>query len=535
MNAHCLRSKVLPPSCSSTMPIEVVKFQNVKSKYYLNEDILLEYVLDAQVQPSYRDWIGLYPRGWNNLLQYVTFEWIISRPCDVSLRRNIVFRSRYHSQVVHTDREYQFLYVNKQIEVLGISQFFRFIPADTLSSRNTVRRISSDKTLTSGYPLHRSDNLSAQMVLAPRPCASVTMLLDGPQKAVTQKCQQSKANPRAFISELALATTSEVPPLFQVASNQMVATCTNCKRQADFSHVQQTPDNKVKSSAEQIRNLEERIQDLENDLEMSQVTQKRLKFAAHHSKRERMAYQKFVNELLYALSQKSIVRVIDGQGAEMLVKRVPNNGPRMDAVDERPAQNVVKTSHRERQLKAVIGSQEQTIRELLMRLHATSTACNDLARKVDLVTSEQNSLAEEPHEALDSVKEVPQALIAVVPHGQGDVTVDVPETKKVHDDTKTVCNTVPADHLVTDGNEATTSNSHELPSNQDKPNGVTGDLHQNVDDLASSMAPKSQFSDHTPEHSGEKALTNTATTESSEKPADVVIEKDSGKYAIVRY
>jgi hypothetical protein len=31
------------------MPVELIKFRNVKAKYYLNEDILLEYVLNAEV------------------------------------------------------------------------------------------------------------------------------------------------------------------------------------------------------------------------------------------------------------------------------------------------------------------------------------------------------------------------------------------------------------------------------------------------------------------------------------------------------
>jgi hypothetical protein len=73
---------------------------------------------------------------------------------------------------------------------------------------------------------------------------------------------------------------------------------------------------KVRSSAEQIRNLEHRIQDLKNDLEMNHVAQNQLKLAVHHYKMEKLAYQKFVSELLFALSQKGIVRVIDGQGTE---------------------------------------------------------------------------------------------------------------------------------------------------------------------------------------------------------------------------
>jgi hypothetical protein len=73
---------------------------------------------------------------------------------------------------------------------------------------------------------------------------------------------------------------------------------------------------KVKSSAEIFHDLEDRIHDLENDLEVSLVAQKHLKLVAHQSEQKMLAYQKFVNDLCLALSQKGVVRVIDGQGTE---------------------------------------------------------------------------------------------------------------------------------------------------------------------------------------------------------------------------
>jgi hypothetical protein len=72
----------------------------------------------------------------------------------------------------------------------------------------------------------------------------------------------------------------------------------------------------VKSSAEQIYKLQDHIRDLENDLEMSKTAQKQLKLAVIRSKKEKQAYQKFVSELLLALSQKGIARVIDGEGKQ---------------------------------------------------------------------------------------------------------------------------------------------------------------------------------------------------------------------------
>lgn len=66
---------------------------------------------------------------------------------------------------------------------------------------------------------------------------------------------------------------------------------------------------KVKSSAELIH-------DLENALEASQVAQKHLKLVARQSEQKMLAYRKFVNDLCCALSQKGVVRVVDGQGTE---------------------------------------------------------------------------------------------------------------------------------------------------------------------------------------------------------------------------
>jgi len=74
---------------------------------------------------------------------------------------------------------------------------------------------------------------------------------------------------------------------------------------------------KVKSSAELIHVLEDCVHALENDLEVSQVAQKSLKLVAHQSEQKMLAYQKFVNDLCFALSQKGVVRVVDGQGTEV--------------------------------------------------------------------------------------------------------------------------------------------------------------------------------------------------------------------------
>jgi hypothetical protein len=79
--------------------------------------MLFDFILHLQIHPSSYDWIGLYAHGWKHLHQFITFEWIISHPCEVALQRNILFQCKYYLQDVQTDKKYQFIYVNKQLEV----------------------------------------------------------------------------------------------------------------------------------------------------------------------------------------------------------------------------------------------------------------------------------------------------------------------------------------------------------------------------------------------------------------------------------
>ncbi|PNF37875.1 hypothetical protein B7P43_G07407 [Cryptotermes secundus] len=301
------------------MPVELIKFHNVKAKYYLNEDILLEYVLHDEIQPSSYDWIGLYPHGWKNLHQYITFEWVITRPCEVALQRNVLFQCKYHSEDVWTDKKYQFIYVNKQLEVLGCSQYFRFLGAGLFTdTRNNVHSVSSEK---------------------------------------------------------------------------------------------------VGSSEEQISKMKDHIQDLENDLQMSQLVQKQLELTVHHLKREKLSYKKFVKELICALSQKGNARIIDGQGSEMLVKKVSSN-------DKHHPQDAVRTSRKEGLLKTVDSSQDQTIQELLMQLDTV------LAMKMELPTTYQNNIEEEPPNPVEPMKQVARSLFAVTPCEQVGTIVEVPEPER---------------------------------------------------------------------------------------------------------
>ena len=68
----------------------------------------------------------------------------------------------------------------------------------------------------------------------------------------------------------------------------------------------------------------------------------------------------------------------------MLVKRIPDDLSKRDNFEMRTPQISGKTSRRECFLKAVIGSQERKIRELMLNLDATTKAYSNLLMKVSI-------------------------------------------------------------------------------------------------------------------------------------------------------
>lgn len=120
-----------------------VLFKNVKAIYDGYEKIVLEYEYQSKVCRFYlciysfyftpyfvckidvssRDWIGIFPRGWNTLQQYVTFEWVSQSLSSTEqnlgeiVSKTIAFCPKYHINAVNSNCSYQFVYVSKQIEV----------------------------------------------------------------------------------------------------------------------------------------------------------------------------------------------------------------------------------------------------------------------------------------------------------------------------------------------------------------------------------------------------------------------------------
>ncbi|XP_067008423.2 uncharacterized protein [Anabrus simplex] len=122
------RSKLqlFPPYVVS---MDLVKFEGLKPKYYVSENISFDYVVNDEVHHSSHNWIGLFPRGSTNLQQFLIFEWTVVCPKDVSSnRQSMTLLSKHFTPYIEFNKEYQLLFVNKKMQVVGGSTFFRFLP-----------------------------------------------------------------------------------------------------------------------------------------------------------------------------------------------------------------------------------------------------------------------------------------------------------------------------------------------------------------------------------------------------------------------
>nr|CAD7407446.1 unnamed protein product [Timema poppensis] len=447
------------------------------------------------VSSSSRDWVGLFPRGWVNLQQYVTFEWTDEKPYEeVTLRRNLLFCSKYHAQLVFTEREYQFVFVNKQIKVLGKSGYFNFLLAEKMAGllKYDFIPFGLDVDYLGVKPAHHTCTCVRAIELERNARSNLTMQL--------------------------------------------------------------------KSELEINQHLKERLDTAELELKVSVAAQNKLKLAAHQVHQEKLAYQKFVSEMLFALSRRGIVKVIDSQGVEILVQKVSSQAAQADPQINTSA----KMSHRERLLKAVIGSQEQTIRELLRRLEdatkakpvsklnsdmslldledtsdtdskitETGGSLSDSEDKVkvqdrgDIVQSSRSfTLRDMKAEPFKNVDVAPTSLVAIVPHHQS-VT---PPAKTIE------C----APNIANDENSCAVfdddgvSAKHELQTSEQKNFGkLTGELNVTAIGDYERVCDEGVLRGINASTSGDDVHSDNQ-SETKTKPVAFLINGDHMQYAIVR-
>ncbi|KAL1264339.1 hypothetical protein QQF64_004694 [Cirrhinus molitorella] len=121
------------PVIMETSSYSQVVFNDVPPSYPPNTAVTCRYTLTGALEPSPRDWIGIYKVGWNSTQKYYTYVWVepsLDHVGPEPLMQQVVFKESY---LPKDDGEfYQFCYVDSFGHVKGASTPFCFQnPAET--------------------------------------------------------------------------------------------------------------------------------------------------------------------------------------------------------------------------------------------------------------------------------------------------------------------------------------------------------------------------------------------------------------------
>uniref|UniRef100_A0A146KW39 Tax1-binding protein 1 n=1 Tax=Lygus hesperus TaxID=30085 RepID=A0A146KW39_LYGHE len=126
--------------------LDLVTFDDIKINYCLARDLQVIFTIDPSVSASTRDWIGVYQAGWNSFESCLTFQWGIGRHYKNACRtRSLTFKARDLAKA-KCGTHYQFVYVSRYLEILGVSQYFQFSNVETPLRRpvSAMRSKSAD-------------------------------------------------------------------------------------------------------------------------------------------------------------------------------------------------------------------------------------------------------------------------------------------------------------------------------------------------------------------------------------------------------
>ncbi|KTF87684.1 hypothetical protein cypCar_00042981 [Cyprinus carpio] len=119
--------ETVPVMMEMTSSYSQVVFNDVPPSYPPTNAVVCRYTLTGALEPSPRDWIGIYKVGWSSTQMYYTYVWV--EPCQdhigpEPLVQQVVFKEGY---LPKDDGEfYQFCYVDSFGHVKGASTPFCF-------------------------------------------------------------------------------------------------------------------------------------------------------------------------------------------------------------------------------------------------------------------------------------------------------------------------------------------------------------------------------------------------------------------------
>lgn len=110
---------------SSSSSFSQVIFPDISDYFPPGKNVKVTYVLTPSLEPSSRDWIGLFRVGWTSAREYCTFVWAPKLADNGEDRSVTVEFTAYYLPNDHNEF-YQFCYVTKQGNVRGASTPFQF-------------------------------------------------------------------------------------------------------------------------------------------------------------------------------------------------------------------------------------------------------------------------------------------------------------------------------------------------------------------------------------------------------------------------
>ncbi|XP_034234342.1 uncharacterized protein LOC117641276 isoform X2 [Thrips palmi] len=473
-------------------PTNEVIFRNVRPRYKFQNKISVLYVLSPKTKTSTRDYVGIYPRGWKQLREFVGFERPIPAPFEEqSLDRCIQFICQRPHVMASLNRDYQFLYVNQYHEVLGMSDFFQFVEEVTSNSpessagwkeskmceendsewheENSPTAIfenlrqhvseaeyayntcyfvnnqakanqevtvspnvgygcldeatnpcyvmpieSSECRFSSDEPSYQNSRILPEPYNKPRKGRPLVKTRDGGYREYqnapdsTPMSHQTYSKNRCIgpPQDVALSPKwmpgstwhyqpkhssitqmSQFPGRKDTKRGAIPKQCPKCHVPSDYYYQQQIKQHDLDQAHEQIRDLNTTVDQLQHELQLSYAAQAKLKAVAEIARTESKNALSFLNSRMLSTIAQYKTKVVNVDNTMMYVTRdlespgwFAAGDPSKTFLFGRPP-NVRVVSGREKELKAIIGRQEMTIRKLYndLKLATSIIECANLS------------------------------------------------------------------------------------------------------------------------------------------------------------
>ncbi|XP_043273351.1 calcium-binding and coiled-coil domain-containing protein 2-like [Venturia canescens] len=345
-----------------------VTFINVKLKYSIDEDFTVNYCLqDEQFKSSTRDWIGIFPRNWLNLQQYLTFEYTLSSPPNAEnpKHRTITFPRIFHHEALPSI-DYQLVYVSKEIQIMATSSYFRFVRSSRVDDGIKYRLAAANEPQQQSGPIMQDIDSIIEIVGDKDSPSSLIINDEIAGKSMKSKCEitsnRSRATCRYCNRQIcglkidALRNESESiclcnKPMVLRVLRKCGSSIIKDRLQGDFL-------------ASFSDSLLDRVRRLERDLSLAETNLKNARNSRDKVVKRLKAHEDFLAEMLNSVDARGSVRLTDKKGNEVVLRRArtdeSSDFPRSESTGKNDvlANEIVL-------LKNIIDKQQKTIDHLI--------------------------------------------------------------------------------------------------------------------------------------------------------------------------